>query len=608
MRRTTLALLGLGLIGLAGYGFSRLDGSAAVPTVMAVEPERDAGRVEPLEAALPQLQVATDTGIAGRDELVPEKAPPVVQRATVEIQLLGLPHPAAGALVIPDRRFYARRPVEPDAEQDQPLETEFTTDHDGKLVLEVSPSTQSTLDFTWAESRWRQQITWRSPRHGKTEVLKVRFPLSPHDLEVQVRSFPSGAAIEGAGVRVGSASTYTLPKSGKTLLSDRVGVAHIPLVSGPTKDPYKVSVTAEGHSPHSFVHDGEEHGAPLTAWLAQHAKLSGVVALTESDPNEKPQASATVYLVPRDALQDPKQIELPKDGKLDFDSIVHSVAEGVAFDRLRIREEAYVAVTGEWEMKEIQFANRDERLQDYVLVVTSEMRGRILAEDLVVRPGDDYTIDDVVLRGPKLELAFTLADGTPARRAGLVTLVPASDLDGGSPSWKTQVRALVSPEGTASVPSLPEGTWQWTLSAPGSQWSPRSPVSATGTLEHSAEHSLPHPLSLESCAAVTGRIEGKPTVPVRIYWRYADAPDNAFGMVLDHGDRLFRVPLVTPGRTIDLIAIHKPGYPYYTGQPAKGPDWGPETVTVEVDEDGVSDVVLKLVHVKSDSDAFQRAK
>ena len=587
MRRATFILLAIGLMGLVAIGLQRLQWDVTVPPAMTVEPERGPGSTQAAEAALASPESPIKPPMGARDELKVEDVRPIVQRATVEIQLKGPGGPAVGALVVPHHRFFARRPASSDVAQDEPAQTEFATDASGRVTLEISPSTQSTLHFTWPDSLWQQQVTWTSPRHGGVEFLRVRFPLSARDMPIQVRSFPTGAAIEGASVGAGSASVYTVPKGDPPLLSDHLGVVQVPLGSGSVKDPYRISVAAKGHSRESFIQSSERPDAPVTVWLTQHAALRGVVAFAHPEGRRAPVLGAIVFLAPRAALRDSRLTEsaqLPdKNGGKNGDESRDKTVSGVTLITNLIRARATAESNGAWEMPELAFQEQEERLEDYVLVVNSAGHGRLLAEDLFIGPGDEITIEDLLLRGPPLELQVNLADGNPAALAGSLRLIAESDA--AHPSVRAEIRQDINSEGRVSIPSLPEGNWRWQLQAQ------QGANAVTGTLAHSEESPPSQTLALDAHISISGRIRVPVTRPFPIYWRYLDAPKGIFNTVYSDATGRFQIPLAATNSTVQLIAIKTPlGY---LGRETKvSLDWDLHATAVMVGQESISGVTL----------------
>ena len=614
MARTTTGWVIVGLVGLAALGLSVLGGSFGSRSSQALASKDAAPKPIEIGASLDDLDSslklsASAAEVGQRDEIIGEVGLSGEDRATVEIEVLGRAGPAAGALIFLAQRFDARTPNDDAENQANTAKREFIADSEGKVTLVVAPAVQDTLHFTWPGSQWHQQLTWMSPRRGKSDKLKVRFPLGSSDMPIHARSYPSGLAIEGASVAVGAASTYTIPRTGKTIQTDRLGVAHVPALSGPTRDPYKITVLAEGHASASFMQTDEETNEPTSMWLIKNAKLSGRVGLTPGESSAEAAPNATVHLAPRSALREvsseheavsaiPDEVlEAMSDGRrrttlrmLGQNS--KTEPSGVAVTKGQARGSARVDFEGRWTLDKIQFSTQEERLNDYVLVLVCQGHGRVLAENLVIGPGDELVIEDTALKGPPLEVHFTLADGSAAASAGLV-LLTAESPTGGS---VVRARGSIDELGRLSLPSLAPGNWRWKVMAPALAGE------VTGILTHESRNPSVKSFQLAGHASLEGRVVGDLVHPATILWRFTGGNGFAYQRISSRADGRFRLPLLPANRSIDLVAFKN--RPLFSdGGMVEAPDWGADVVTLHVGPKGVKGVVLTLSEPPSEEEA-----
>ena len=584
---SNLALIGL--VGLVSFGLWRLSstpedmGVLAVQATPALPQGGDVNQLAPVDAAIGGMTASAPFG--GRSALIGTRSQPTTQRATVEIEVAGLLGPAIGAVVIPHQRFNARRASSLAAGQGMPqpesgpteFTSEFTTDENGQLILEVAPSTQSTLLFTWPTSSWVQQVTWTSPRPGVIDALKVRFPLAELDRELRVQSFPSGVPIEGALAIVGSASAYTVPKDGKALESDRLGVLRVPSTQGPTRDPYIITVSAEEHSSVRIKSTDQGLSRQTAAWLPKYAQLRGVVAQSGGLADTLGYGDAEVFLVPRDAV---RESYLGKS----TDEREFETADSRTLDTNQIYERVKVNSDGSWIMPSVKFESTDATLNDYVLLVGSMLRGRLIAEGLFVGPGDELVIEDPMLQGPRLDLKFLLSDGRPALSAGGVLF--SREPTGAAPLG-CELLGTVGPKGYLSFPGFPPGTWQWRIRTPGATGEP------TGTFEHGSAEPTKLTVKLEGHTDIEGRVLNLQLDSTFVYWHAVGTPKSAYGtgIVNAHGE--FRIPLVPVLSTVRLMpAIRQPWLLRKEKEPQ--PRWPDDVVTVNIGDQGLRNVVLSL--------------
>ncbi|MEM8713354.1 MAG: hypothetical protein AAGG01_20600 [Planctomycetota bacterium] len=516
--------------------------------------------------------------------------------AVLDLVVVDMNGPVEGASVrLGDRLLLDASAARPGA-RPQPS----VTDAEGRARLRVRPRSKDLLRVSRRGSSWAQVISWKSPRAGVTAERQVRLHTRPDDTALEVRSFPSNEPIVNASVSVGARGVMVVHqdpwRSRSAASTDEQGQAVIPIARARTRDPFQVTVTAQGHSVASYT-QGPAEPPVRTIQLIQHARLSGRLAYSvnawgkgSAEPEldleeltrqtrregETPRPGSfsvrsraeppIVYLVPPDAVRAGQVIE--KGGWTN-----------ILFDRKQAIASARVDSGDRWTLDGLEFESTVDRHDSALLVATSGGHARLVARDISVRPGDDLVIEDRLLDRDSARLTLRLAYGD----GRALSLIPGVRLDripeeGQEP---VTIYASLNDSGQTSPLPLPKGRWRWSLEG--------SPLPTLTTGELLRNGSKVHDVRIPGITSLEGRVmEVNGRQPLTVHWQYWDpsAEGSVGGAWLTQTSATtdrngnFLLPLVPAGGTVRLLAT-KQDDPTTRSFTVTNFD-APETVTVRL--------------------------